>query len=61
MAEKKRCSECGNDNISIGRLGTVLHPGKKAVLGSKIEAEVCTQCGLILCLRITDKEAFRQE
>lgn len=61
MADKSKCPDCGNTEIGQGKLNgyAVLRPvGKILSMGSPIIADVCTNCGLILQMKVEHPEKF---
>lgn len=62
MVEKVKCPYCGNSEIGKGKLSgyAVLRPvGKIMSMGSPIIADVCTNCGLIMQMRVEHPEKFK--
>lgn len=61
MKDKIKCPNCGNTEIGKGKLDTyaALRPvGKIFSMGSPIIADVCTNCGLILQMKVKQPEKF---
>lgn len=50
-----RCPNCGNDKIGKGKLSgyaTLTPVGKILSMGSAIIADVCTECGTIIRMKV---------
>jgi len=59
----EKCPECGCNDIGKGKWDgySVLRPTDKMLsMGSKVFVEVCTNCGLILALRVEKPEKFKK-
>lgn len=64
MTGKPVCPQCGCEEIGRGRFaGDVrLFPQNKAfTLGSRVEADVCTDCGYIVSIRVENPERFKEK
>ncbi|PKM80411.1 MAG: transcription initiation factor TFIIIB [Firmicutes bacterium HGW-Firmicutes-14] len=62
MDRRKECPECGSTKIGKGRWDgyAVLRPvGRFLSMGSRVFAEVCTECGFIVNLRAEKPEKFK--
>lgn len=61
MAKIDRCPECGSRYIGEGTFNSgyaYLTPKGKVFASSKVKAEVCSNCGLIIQLRVDKPEKF---
>ena len=61
MTDYAKCPECGNTEIGKGKLSgyAVLTPvGKLMSMGSAIIADVCTDCGTIIRMKVEKPEKF---
>ncbi|WFD09842.1 transcription initiation factor TFIIIB [Tepidibacter hydrothermalis] len=60
--EKKKCPECGCTEIGGGNFidYTKLKPINAIIASSRVTAEVCTNCGYILNMRVSDPEKFKK-
>jgi len=57
-----KCPDCGNAEIGKGKLSgyAVLTPlGKILSMGSPIIADVCTNCGTIIKMKVEKPEKFK--
>ena len=57
-----RCPECGNNRIGKGKLSgyaTLTPIGKIFTTGSAIIADVCTECGTIIRMKVEKPEKFK--
>ncbi len=64
MDKEITCPECGSKEISKGKLDgyVALRPADKLwSTGSPMMAEVCTDCGLIINIRVTKPEKFKKK
>lgn len=64
MDGKRKCPECGCNEIGMGKWEgyAVLRPHDSFLsLGSNVFAEVCTNCGLVLALRVQKPEKFKKK
>lgn len=64
MKATKKCPECGCSHIGQGKWDgyALLSPVDRFfTTGSKVLAEVCTNCGLILALRVAKPEKFKKK
>ncbi len=62
MENNKECRICGCKEIGKGILcpNAKMFPIDKTFsLGSKIIADICTKCGYILSMRVTNPEKFK--
>jgi predicted RNA-binding Zn-ribbon protein involved in translation (DUF1610 family) len=62
LAEQKKCPECGSKNIGKGKFmyEAKVHPvGKVFTTGSDVLVDLCTNCGLIITLRVEKPEKFK--
>jgi len=66
MESNKECSICGCKEIGKGKLSAIMEPASKPAYktfftggASLVEADICTMCGHILCLRVTKPEKFK--
>lgn len=62
MEDKKKCPECGSVNFSQGvwkGYGALMPAGKVFSMGSEVLAELCTNCGLIVNLRVGNPQKFK--
>jgi hypothetical protein len=61
MVKTERCPECGSRYIGEGSFSSgyaYLTPKGKAFSSSKVKAEVCSNCGLIIKMRVDKPEKF---
>ncbi|WP_099191583.1 transcription initiation factor TFIIIB [Tepidibacter mesophilus] len=58
--QRKECPECGCKEIGQGKLPTVLRPINAVIASSEVRAEVCTNCGYILNMRVLEPEKFKK-
>ncbi len=59
-----RCPDCGNNQMGKGKLSgyAALTPvGKIFSLGSTIIADVCTNCGTIVRMKVEKPEKFKSD
>lgn len=62
MEHEIKCPECGSTEIGKGNLDgyALLRPADKMFsLGSPIIVELCTNCGLVINLRVKKPEKFK--
>ncbi|MTI49317.1 transcription initiation factor TFIIIB [Sporosalibacterium faouarense] len=62
MERNKECPECGCKEISKGKLSgyaSMMPAYKTLSMGSAIIADICTNCGHILSMKVTRPEKFR--
>lgn len=63
MEKNKECPICGCNEISegifSGYVATMKSAKKVFANGSSVVADVCTKCGHILSLRVTEPEKFK--
>ncbi|MFA6809091.1 MAG: transcription initiation factor TFIIIB [Eubacteriales bacterium] len=62
MPDKAKCPNCGSTEIGKGKLSgyAVLTPvGKIFATGSAIIADVCTNCGTIIKMKVEHPEKFK--
>lgn len=62
MAGKTKCPDCGSSEIGKGKLDgyAALRPAEKIMsMGSSIMADVCTNCGLIMQMKVKNPEKFK--
>lgn len=63
MEAIRNCPECGCKDIGKGKWDgyALLRPCDRLLsMGSKVFAEVCTNCGLVLALRVEKPEKFKR-
>ncbi len=63
MEIKEKCPECGSNHMGRGKWDgyAVLRPADKTFsLGSRVDVELCTDCGLILKMRVRKPEKFKR-
>ncbi|WP_231634316.1 hypothetical protein [Salinicoccus sp. YB14-2] len=61
--EEKECPECGSRDIEQGKLSgyAAMRPKHRALsFGSAIIADVCTDCGEILSMKVEKPEQFKR-
>jgi len=61
MTDKIKCPNCGNTEIGQGKLSghaALVPVGKILSMGSPIIADVCTNCGLVLQMKVKHPEKF---
>ncbi len=60
--EKKKCPECSCTEIGGGTFSgyAALKPINAIIATSPVTAEVCTDCGYILNMRVSDPEKFKK-
>ncbi|MCT4508097.1 MAG: transcription initiation factor TFIIIB [Tepidibacter sp.] len=60
--EKKKCPECGCTEIAGGEFTgyAALKPTNSIIASSLVIAEICTNCGYILNMRVSDPEKFKK-
>ncbi|MEJ8553858.1 hypothetical protein [Tepidibacter sp. Z1-5] len=60
--EKKNCPECGCTEIGEGEFSGYanLRPVNSIIASSPVTAEVCTNCGYILNMRVERPEKFKK-
>lgn len=59
---EKLCPVCGSNKIGLGRhtaQGAMYPIGKIFASGSEVIAEICTDCGHILSMKVKHPEKFR--
>ena len=60
----ERCPECGGKNLGLGRfegyacLTVCKENGRSSLRSSGVDAVVCSDCGLVLELRVRDPHKF---
>ena len=56
----EKCPECGSRYIGEGEFSgyASLTPKGRFFASSKVTAQVCSNCGLVLSLRVKDPEKF---
>jgi len=62
MSEKKECPICGCIEIGQGKhisQGKLMPLNKVLTSGSEVIAEICTNCGHILSMRVVNPEKFK--
>ncbi len=62
MESNKVCPMCGCEKIGRGKQyaqGKMFPIGKPFSMGSEIVAEICTECGYILTMRVSNPENFK--
>ncbi|WP_181502667.1 transcription initiation factor TFIIIB [Paranoxybacillus vitaminiphilus] len=62
MVEEKKCPECGSKNIGKGKFMYEAKPigkGKFFTSCSDVLVDLCTNCGLIITLRVDKPEKFK--
>lgn len=62
MAENKECPMCGSKDIGKGKLSgyaNMMPIGKIFTTGSEVVADICTNCGHILAMKVEKPEKFR--
>ncbi|MDD2502517.1 MAG: transcription initiation factor TFIIIB [Desulfitobacteriaceae bacterium] len=62
MRDNARCPDCGHTEIGKGKLSgyaTLTPKGKIFSMGSAIIADVCTNCGYIIKMRVERPEKFK--
>jgi predicted RNA-binding Zn-ribbon protein involved in translation (DUF1610 family) len=62
MEEKLICPECGSSEIGKGKQAghAVLRPVGKIFSASEVIADVCTDCGYILKLKVAKPHNFKE-
>ncbi|HWJ04044.1 MAG TPA: transcription initiation factor TFIIIB [Verrucomicrobiae bacterium] len=64
MLQDKTCPECGGTDFGKGRLtgyAKLMPVDKVLSMGSAIIAEVCTNCGNIICLKVERPDKFKPD
>jgi len=63
MNKTDKCPQCGCSEIGKGKMSgyASLTPQGKVFASSAIVAEVCTDCGLILLLRVEKPHIFKRK
>lgn len=56
---KKECPEGGCTEIGEGILNTALRPINAIITSSQVIAEVCSNCGYILNMKVSKPEKFK--
>ncbi|MCT4606218.1 MAG: transcription initiation factor TFIIIB [Marinisporobacter sp.] len=62
MIENKECPVCGSKDIGKGKQyaqGKMFPIDNLISLGSEVIAEICTNCGHILSMKVTKPEKFK--
>lgn len=62
MSDLKECPICGSRDIGKGTIGArarMMPENKILTMGSEISAEICTNCGHILSMRVVNPEKFK--
>ncbi len=62
MEGNKECPECGNKVIGRGQwkgYASLQPAGKLFSMGSEVQVDVCTECGLIMGMRAKKPEKFK--
>ncbi|MDU4934325.1 MAG: transcription initiation factor TFIIIB [Clostridium saudiense] len=60
--EQTKCKKCGSSNIGQGTLdGYAAMQSKNTLLGSGIIADICTDCGEILSMRVKEPKKFKNK
>ena len=60
--EKKQCPKCGCEEIGKGKAGgygNILPVGKVFTMGSPVIFDICTNCGHILEMKVTQPYKFK--
>jgi predicted nucleic-acid-binding Zn-ribbon protein len=63
MENRKKCPECGCEQIGKGSFkgyASMTPYGKIFSMGSEVVADVCSNCGLVLSLRVLHPEKFKK-
>lgn len=64
MARIDRCPECGCIEIGKGKFygSAAMIPGEKKIsIGSTVFGDVCTNCGLVIQLKVEKPDIFRKK
>ena len=62
MEEKRKCPECGSVNFGKGKwrgYSALMPMDKLFSMGSEVLVELCTDCGLIVNLRVQNPQKFK--
>jgi heterodisulfide reductase subunit B len=62
MSDKKECPICGCSHIGLGKhvaQGKMMPLNKILTSGSEVIADICTNCGHILSMRVVNPEKFK--
>lgn len=63
MVKDVNCPKCGSNDIHKGRIagnGVRMEPiGVFFSIGSEITADICCDCGHILCWQVTEPKKFK--
>ena len=62
MEESSKCPECSSTDFGVGRwkgYGALMPANKVFSMGSEVEVDLCTECGLILRMRAKNPQKFR--
>ncbi|NLX86258.1 MAG: transcription initiation factor TFIIIB [Clostridiales bacterium] len=63
MESKEKCPECGCKEIGRGKMSgyACMVPEGRVFVSSALIAEVCTDCGLILRLKVEKPHKFKRK
>ncbi|HOO13146.1 MAG TPA: transcription initiation factor TFIIIB [Bacillota bacterium] len=63
MESKEKCPECGCNEIGRGKMSghACIVPEGRVFASSALIAEVCTDCGLVLRLKVEKPHKFKQK
>ena len=61
--EQLKCTKCGSSEIGQGKLDgyATMKPKNALFLGSNIIANICTECGEILSMRVEEPKKFKNK
>lgn len=59
MENNKKCPICGCENIGEGKLNSCMMPNDGNWLSSKVIADICTECGHVLSMKVKNPEKFK--
>jgi hypothetical protein len=62
LVDQLKCFDCGSGKIGKGKLQyeAKVHPvGKTFATGSDVLVDICTDCGLILKMKVEKPEKFK--
>ena len=58
MVKAEKCPQCGGRNLGVGKFDGYSQLSAGGFKSSPVEALVCSDCGLILELRVTKPQKF---